>query len=68
MAKQTKTSLRDLTDRELDHKLRTLQEELFKLRNDVKSGRIEKPHLIGQTRKDIARCHTIMRERKSAGK
>ena len=58
----------NMTDAEIEQNLRSLKEELYKLRVEVKSGRIDKPHRIGEAKKNIARCYTILRERKSGGK
>ena len=49
---------------ELEHKLLSLKEELFKLRFQAKSGKIEKPSRIKQVKRDIARVLTIQREGK----
>jgi len=49
---------------ELEHKLVSLKEELFKLRFQAKSGKIEKPSRIKQVKRDIARVLTIQREGK----
>ncbi len=49
---------------ELEHKLISLKEELFKLRFQAKSGKIEKPSRIKQVKRDIARVLTIQREGK----
>lgn len=57
--------LREMTIEDLERKYRELQEEYFKLRFQVGSGDIEKPHLIGEVRRDIARVLTIIRELKA---
>jgi len=58
--------IRNMTEAEIQQKLHVLQDELFKLRFEQKTGRVEKPHRIGETRKDIARCHTILKEKMNA--
>jgi large subunit ribosomal protein L29 len=58
--------LRNLTDEELKGKENSLFQELFKLNQQRYAGRVEKPHLFKQIRKDIARIKTILNER--AGK
>lgn len=58
-------NLRNMTAAELEQTLSGLKEELYKLRVEAKSGRVEKPHRINEARKNIARCNTILRERKS---
>ncbi len=58
--------LRNLSEEELKSKEKSLFEELFKLNQQRYAGRVEKPHLFKQIRKDIARIKTILNER--AGK
>lgn len=55
--------LRDLADGELKEKLRELQEELFNLRFQLATGQIENIGRIRTVRRDIARLHTIIRQR-----
>jgi large subunit ribosomal protein L29 len=55
--------LRNMTVDEIRRKLEALKKELFNLRTEAKAGRIEKPHKISQTRKDIARCETVIKEK-----
>ncbi|NQU73360.1 MAG: 50S ribosomal protein L29 [Candidatus Omnitrophica bacterium] len=54
--------LRNLTRDELDLKLSGLKADLYNLRYQAASGRIEKPHKVKQIRRDIARIQTIFRE------
>ena len=58
--------LRNMTVDEIKLKLESLKKDLFNLRTEAKAGRIEKPHKINESRKDIARCETIMREKANA--
>ncbi|MBN1353679.1 MAG: 50S ribosomal protein L29 [Candidatus Omnitrophica bacterium] len=60
--------IRNMTPDEINHKIFSLQEELFKLRFERKAGRIEKPHRIRQTKKDLARLYTILKEKDNAEK
>ncbi len=60
--------IRQLSADELEHKLVSLKEELFKLRFQAKSGKIEKPSRIKMVRRDIARVLTIQREGKNNAK
>jgi len=60
--------IRNMSDGEIENKLISLQEELFKFRSEQAAGRVEKPHLIGRARREIARCHTILREKANAKK
>jgi large subunit ribosomal protein L29 len=55
--------LRELSKEELDLKLSSLEEELFKLQYQRKTGQVQKPHLFKQIKRDIARIKTILRER-----
>lgn len=58
--------LRDIADEELKGKLRELQEELFNLRFQLATGQIENVGRIRTVRRDIARLHTILRQRELA--
>ena len=58
--------LRDLADEELRGKLRELQEELFNLRFQLATGQIENVGRIRTVRRDVARFHTILRQRELA--
>jgi len=58
--------LRDLADEELRARLRELQEELFNLRFQLATGQIENVGRIRTVRRDIARLHTILRQRELA--
>jgi len=60
--------LRQLTIDELNQKLRSSREELFKLRYDAKSGRIEKPDRIKAIKRNIARILTILKEKEDVKK
>lgn len=54
--------LRGLTDAELAEKVQQLKQELFNLRFQLATGRIENPMRIRQSRRDLARVKTILRE------
>jgi large subunit ribosomal protein L29 len=54
--------IRDLTKDELQLKLREMGDELFKLRSQGKTGQLENPGKIRQTKRDIARVKTILNE------
>lgn len=58
--------LRNMTIDEIKQKLEALKKDLYGLRTEAEAGRIEKPHRIRDTRKDIARCETIIREKSDA--
>jgi large subunit ribosomal protein L29 len=55
--------LRDLSDDELQGRVKELQEELFNLRFQLATGQIENVGRIRTVRRDIARAKTIQRER-----
>jgi large subunit ribosomal protein L29 len=54
--------LRNMTKDELDHKTRSLQEELSGLLFRLKTGTIENSSRMSQIKKDIARINTILKE------
>jgi large subunit ribosomal protein L29 len=58
--------LRQLDDDELDTRLENARKELFNLRFQVATGRLDNPARIGQVRHDIARALTVQREREIA--
>jgi len=54
---------RDMTQEEIQQKIKALKEELFNLRFQLATGQLDTPHRIREVRKSIARAHTILRER-----
>lgn len=60
--------IRNMTEAEIGNKILSARESLFKLRFEQKTGRVEKPHRIGEARKEIARLQTVLREKKNAEK
>ncbi|MEK6727379.1 MAG: 50S ribosomal protein L29 [Candidatus Omnitrophota bacterium] len=56
--------LRALSQEELVQKQKTLKDELAKLNLQRYSGRVEKPHMFSQVKKDIARINTILNTKK----
>jgi large subunit ribosomal protein L29 len=61
-------ALRELTAAELAEKERQLSQELFNLRFQLAAGRVENPMKIRQTRRDLARVKTVLREQELVGK
>jgi len=59
--------VRNLTDEELRHQERDLNDQLFKLKFQLNMGQTESLKKIRGLRKDIARVKTIARERELAG-
>ncbi|MCY0881612.1 MAG: 50S ribosomal protein L29 [Firmicutes bacterium] len=55
--------VRKLSQEELNAKLKGLKEELFRLRFQLATAQLDNPMRVRQVRKDIARVHTILRER-----
>jgi len=55
--------IRELTDAEAQAKLRDLRQELFNLRLQQQTARLERFSRIRDVRRDIARIETILRER-----
>ena len=55
--------IRELTDAEAQSKLRDLRQELFNLRLQQQTARLERPSRIREVRRDMARIETVLRER-----
>ena len=55
--------LRNLTDAELQHQQRDLNDQLFRMKFQLKMGQTESLNKIRGLRKDVARIKTIMREK-----
>ncbi|HSM87482.1 MAG TPA: 50S ribosomal protein L29 [Candidatus Limnocylindrales bacterium] len=55
--------LRNLTDAELLHQERELNDQLFRMKFQLKMGQTESLNKIRGLRKDVARVKTIMREK-----
>ena len=60
------TEIRDLTADEITARIEQLQEELFRLRFRSTTMELENPMLLRTLKRDIARLHTVLRERKLA--
>ena len=58
----TAKELRELTEAELQQKLKDLKEELFNLRFQLATNQLENPMRITAVKRDIARVSTVMRE------
>jgi large subunit ribosomal protein L29 len=54
--------LRQLTEPELAEKAQQLTQELFNLRFQLGTGRLENPTQVRKTKRSIARVKTIQRE------
>ena len=58
--------IRELSEKELEEKLEDSKEELFNLKFQLATGKIQNPGSIVHLRRDIARINTIINERKRA--
>ena len=59
--------IRNLTEEELSHQEREMNDQLFKLKFQLNMGQTESLKKIRGLRKDIARVKTIVRERAASG-
>ena len=57
--------VRELSSEELAGKERELREQLFKLRFQKSIGQLDNALKIRETRRDIARVKTVLRQRKT---
>jgi large subunit ribosomal protein L29 len=62
----TTNELRDKSSDELSTRERELREQLFKLRFQRATGRMENPMKIREVRREIARIKTLINERSRA--
>ena len=60
--------LRDMTNEELNAKLKALNQELFNLRFSNATGQLSNPLQLNTCKKDIARIKTILTERELSKK
>ena len=58
----TAKELRELSESELQLKLKDLKEELFNLRFQLAINQLDNPMRITAVKRDIARVSTVMRE------
>ena len=56
------SEMKELTEPELEKKLRELGDELLQLQIRKQTGQVEKPHLIKSIRRDRARIRTLLNE------
>jgi large subunit ribosomal protein L29 len=54
---------REMTDDDVQQKVRELTEELFNLRFQLSMGVAKNPARVAQARRDLARARTVQRER-----
>ena len=58
--------IREMSEAELNAELMKMKKELFNLRFQHVTGQLENPILLRQTRRDIARVKTIIKEKEIA--
>ena len=58
--------IREMSSQDLENELNELKSELFKLRFGLATNGLDNPMKIKETKKDIARIKTILRERELA--
>ncbi len=61
------SKIREMSEAELNAELNKMKKDLFNLRFQHVTGQLENPILLRQTRRDIARVKTIIREKEIAG-
>jgi len=62
----TSVELRELSDDELLDRLAEAKQEIFTLRFQIATGQAENTALLGIAKRDVARIHTILRQREIA--
>jgi len=60
------SEFRELSVEELKERLAHLKDELFNLNFQHSTGQLENPMRLPQTKKDIARVLTVLKEKESA--
>jgi len=55
--------LRNLEKTDLIEKVNKLKSELFHFRSQLAMGRMENPMKIRETKREIARVHTVLRQK-----
>jgi large subunit ribosomal protein L29 len=61
-----KLKVQDLDDKEIEHQLREMDEQLFRLKFQMSMGQMEGLKKARSMRKDRARMLTVLRERAGA--
>lgn len=61
----TSKEIRELSPAEITTKLRETREKLTQLRLRKHTGQVEKTHELRVLRKDIARCETVLNQKKT---
>ena len=58
--------IREMSNQELEEKMKELKEELFNLRFQLATGQLENVMRIQEVRRGIARVKTVLREKASS--
>ena len=58
--------IKELSILELENKLREIREELLQMRLRKETGQVDRPHLLKELRRDIARLETNLHIKKTA--
>lgn len=66
MASRRAEELRSIDVEELEGRLAEAKQELFNLRFQIVTGQLDNNARIGQVKRDVARMHTVLREREIA--
>ncbi|WP_455241788.1 50S ribosomal protein L29 [Petrachloros mirabilis] len=60
--------MRQLSEQELDEKVKQLTQELFNLRFQLGTGRLENPMQLRKTKRNIARLKTVLQQERQKAK
>jgi len=60
------SELNGMTAEQLEEKVKELKSELFGLRFQLATGQLQNTMQIGEVKRDIARCKTILRQKGEA--
>ena len=60
------SELNGMTAEQLEEKVKELKSELFGLRFQLATGQLQNTMRLGEVKKDIARCKTILRQKDQA--
>lgn len=58
------TDFRDMTDGEVREKIAGMEEELFNLRFQARTGQLSNPLRLRMVRRDMARAKTVLSEKR----
>ena len=62
MSKKKTSKFRGMSPDELDKEENALRDQVWKLRQQVATGQLDRPHKVTEARRDLARVMTIKRE------